>query len=129
MEKAQGFEITEYGEEHEIPGRVQGSILEIIKERIQENPGVNIGVTFTANLMRLTYRSYEQGLPSKMQEVERYSKMALDETVKTLKKEFKTRNSETLDLKEVKEMANYDVQKVNLNERYVFTCWRFYEIG
>ncbi len=131
MEKPEGFEITEYGQDHEIPGRVQGVILEIIEAMTQENPALGVRVTFTGSLMRLTYSSYEMFLSQqgRIQEVQRICKMTLDEAVKVLKKEFKSKAGETLSISEKKEMANYDVQKVSLNERYVFSSWRFYEIG
>ncbi len=37
--------------------------------------------------------------------------------------------SKVLELKEKKDLANYTVQKVSLNERYMYTAWRFYDLG
>jgi hypothetical protein len=129
MEKAQGFEVTEYSDEQVIPGRIQGVISDIIRDQVRDIPSVGIQVSFTGNLVRLTYHSYEFHLPSSIKQVEQFAKSGLDETVKHLKKEFKVRTGETLDLKEQKDLANTSVQKVSLNERYMYSSWRFYEIG
>lgn len=130
MEKAQGFEITDYSEEHELPDHIRSCITEIIAQRVSESPSINIRVTFTGSLMRVTYHSYEMLLNNhqRMQEVDRYAKKALDEAVKELKSEVKKRIGETLKITEKKEMANFSVQKVNLNERYMYSAWRFYEM-
>lgn len=128
MEKVESFEVTEYGTEHEIPGRVQGVITEIIRDQVRNSPAVNVRVTFTGNLMKLTYHCYEMHLPVRQKEVEHAAKSGLDETVKHLKKEYKVRTKDTIDLKEKKEMANTAVQKVSLNERYMYSSWRFYEL-
>ena len=128
MEKAQGFEITEYSDEHDIPGRIQGAIAEIVRDSVKDNPSVNIGVTFTGNLMRLTYRSYEQDFPNRGREIERYAKVALDQMFKLIKKELKEKVDDVPKITEKKDMSDYDVQKVSLNNRYMYSTWRFYEI-
>jgi len=128
MEKVESFEVTEYGTDHEIPGRVQGVIKEIIRDQAKSSPSVGIQVTFTGNLIKLTYHSYEMHLPVRQKEVDHAAKSGLDETVKNLKKEFKSRTGDALAITEKKEMANTSVQKVSLNERYMFSSWRFYEM-
>lgn len=128
MEKVESFEITEYGEDHEIPGKVQGVIKEIVRDLVRTNPAVGMQVTFVGNLVKLTYHCYEMHLPVRLREVEHAAKSGLDETVKQLKKEFKERAGHVLKLTERKEMANTSAQKVSLNERYMYSSWRFYEL-
>lgn len=129
MEKAQGWEVTEYGQEHNIPGRAQGYIKEIVQEMGRLSPSVGLQVTFTGNMMKLTYHSYEMHLPVRIREVEERAKQALNEAVKELKKQYKVRSGEGLDITEKKDMANTSVQKVSLNERYMYASWRFYEFA
>lgn len=129
MENAQGFETTEYSGPQEIPGRVQGVIADIIRDQVRSVPSVGMQVKFVGNLVRLSYHCYEMHLPRRIKEVEHAAKRGLDETVKNLKKEFKARTGDTLTLKERKEMAKTDSHKVTLNERYMYSSWRFYELG
>ena len=68
-------------------------------------------------------------LPVKMKEIEATAREVLNETFKNLKKQFKEKTGDTLKAKEQKDMANYSVQKVSLNERYYYVAWRFYELG
>ena len=129
MEKVESFEVTEYGTDHEIPGRVQGVIKEIVRDIIRTNPAVNMQVSFTGNLVKLTYHCYEMHLPVRLRNVEHSAKSALDGAAKQIKKEFKTRTGDTVKLTERKDMANTSAQKVSLNERYMYSSWRFYELG
>jgi len=129
MDKAQGFENAEYGQEHELPDKVLSAIQEIVRDQVSRSPSSNVRVSFTGNLMRLAYHCYEMHLPVRMRDIEGTAKSVLDETFKNLKKQFKERTSDTLKAKEQKEMANYSVQKVSLNERYYYVAWRFYELG
>lgn len=131
MNKIESFEVTEYGEKHEIPGKVQGAIKEIVLELKRENPSVGVQVSFVNDMMRLSYHSYEAGLSNhlKIRDVEDASKKYLNETLKTIKSEFRKKMGKTLTVSEKKEMAGTSVQKVSLNERYMFSSWRFYEIG
>jgi len=128
-DKAQGFETSEYGREHVHPDKVYSVIEEIIRDQVSRSPASNVRVSFTGNLMRIAYHCYEMHLPVKMKEIEATAKSVLDETFKNLKKQFKERTSDTLKAKEQKDMANYSVQKVSLNERYYYVAWRFYELG
>ena len=129
MDKAQGFETTEYGKEHEHPDWMLSAIEEIIRDQGTRSPNINVRVTFTGNLMKLTFHWYEMHLPTRMREIEELAREVLNDTFKNLKKKFKERTKEVLDAKEKKELANYTVQKVSLNERYMYAAWRFYELG
>lgn len=128
-EKPGSFEITDYSEDHEIPGRSRGIIKEILQAMVRKNPAMSVQAVFVGNLMKITYHSYEMHLPVRIKEVESAAKSNLDETCKHLKKEYKTILKKTLDMKERKEMANTSVQKVSLNERYMYASWRFYELA
>lgn len=128
MENFESFEVTEYGTDHEIPGRVQGQIKEIVQEMVRKNPAAGTQVTFVGNLAKFTYHCYEMHLPVRQKEVEHAAKSALDETVKHVKKEFKNRTGSDVKLTERKDMANTSVHKVSLNERYMYSSWRFYEL-
>lgn len=128
MANFESFEVTEYGEKHARPDAVYSAITEIVRDQVRDSPAVNVRVTFTGDLMRLTYHCYEMFLPTRMKQVESAAKSGLDETMKHVKKEFKKRMKKTLDVTEKKEMANYSVQKVSLNERYMYSAWRFFEL-
>ena len=127
--KPESFEMTEYGEEHRHLDKTLSVITEIVRDQLHDSPAINVRVTFTGNLMKLTYHCYEMHLPVRMRDVEETARKALTETIKNIKKEYKSRTKETLELSERKEMENYSVQKVSLNERYMYASWRFFEIG
>lgn len=129
MKNVESFEVTEYGQDHRLPDETYSAIVEIVRDQVHEHPEANVRVSFTGNLMKLTYHCYEMLLPTRMREVEALAKSSLDATVKNLKKEFKKRTKNVLDVKEKKDMANYSVQKTSLNERYMCSFWRFYELG
>lgn len=129
MSKVESFEVTEYGEDHEIPTRKHGVIKEIVDEMTRQNPAMGIQVSFTGDMVKLTFHSYEMHLPVRLKQVEDLAKTSLNEALKHLKKEYKVRTKETLNLKEKKEMANTSAQKVSLNERYMYSSWRFYELS
>ncbi len=124
----ESFEVQEYSRE-QLPQDKFGAIYQIVEQLLRESPAAGCRVSFTGSLMKLTYHCYEMHLPSRMRIVEDQAKQVLNNTVNHIKKEFKKLRKETLDLKEKKEMANYSIEKVSLNERYALASWRFYEIG
>jgi hypothetical protein len=126
--EASSFEITEYGVEHEIPGRILGVLQEIIRDQNKNFPSYQFSVKFTGNKMRLVYVSYEFNYPGRKKEIDEMAKIVLNETVKNLKREFKAREHIALDITEDKSMADYAIHKVSLNERYMYTSWRVFEI-
>lgn len=127
-QEPESFEVTEYSGEDRLDRDI-GAIQEIISAQIQKVPSANVRVSFTGNLVKLTYHCYEMHLPQRIRQVESDSDTMLKETVKVLKKEFKAKTGDTLKLKELKELANYSVQKVSLNERYMYAGWKFFELG
>jgi len=125
----ESFEVTEYGSDGRTLDQDIGVIAEIVQNKVSKSPNLNTRVAFTGNLMKLTFHAYEMHAPTRMKEIERSCKETLDTMFKDIKKEFKERTSEVLKVKEKKELANYTIQKVSLNERYMYVSWRFYELG
>ncbi len=126
--KPESFETVEYSVEHKTQDRL-GAIYQIVEQMARETPTAGVRASFTGNLLKLTYHCYEMHLPRRIRQVEDQSKQVLNRVVKDLKKEYRKLRSETLELKEKKELSNTSVQKVSLNERYLYAEWRFYEIG
>lgn len=128
MDKPEGYEVTEYSGTPRLDV-AQGAIQEIVEQHAQKIPSVNVRVAFTGNLMKLTYHCYEMHLPRRIRQVEEDSATMLKEMVKLIKKEFKGKTGDALKLKERKDMANYTIQKVSLNERYMYVGWCYYELA
>lgn len=127
MEKAEGFDVTEYGEHDDTVDR-RSAILTIIKRLERESPAIGVHVKFMGDDMQLTYHTYEMHVPSKMKYVEDRANGVLDDVLKQLKKEYKADVGKALSLKEKKERASHSVQKVSMSERYYAVFWRVYEI-
>lgn len=127
MGKPESFEVTEYGTAHEDYDTLS-VIRQIIQDLTRDNPAASMSVSFTGDMIKLTYSSFEMLLPTRIKEVEARSVEVFRDVVKHLKKEFKSKTKRTLTLKEKEELADYTVQKVSLNERYYYICWRHYEL-
>lgn len=135
MDKAQGFEVTEYDPE-DLPVSEQLSVLkQIMQDRksdatISQLPSEAFILTLQGNQMRLAYHSYEMNLghANAIREVDGQAKKALDEVIKFLKKEFKKRTKKSLSVKEIKDKRDYSVQKTSLNSRYYYVSWRVFDI-
>lgn len=128
----ESFEVTEYGPEKDKKDlilREYSVIKEIVSELSSRTPAHGFQVKIGGpGLLQLVFHCYEMHLPRRMAEVAHQAKSLLDDAAKEIKKEFKARTGETLKLKELKEMANFTVEKVSLNERYYFVSWRCYEL-
>jgi hypothetical protein len=132
MSKPEGFETTEYNTKFEDPYEKYKVLRQIVEDRKYGSPSLPseaFRVDFSGNEAKVFYTSYEMHLPVRMKEIEAQSEAALNEVVKYLKKEFKSRTKMKLDMKELKDRRNYSVQKVSLNERYMYSSWRFYELA
>lgn len=128
MNKAQSFEVTEYGNAKKEYDRIS-MIKQIIQERAAAAPNMSVVVSFSGNMFTLHYHVYEMLVPTRMKEIESNAHDTLNACVKYIKKEFKARTKDTLTFKELKDLANYTIQKVSLNERYYVVYWRCYEFG
>lgn len=128
MDKVQSFEVTEYGNAHKEYDRL-AVIEQIIGDREREAPNIGVRVSFHGNQFRLHYHTYEMLVPTNMKNIEVRANDILNDCLKYLKKEYKARTKSTLSFKEIKDLANYTVQKVSLNERYYVVFWRCYELA
>lgn len=126
MAKPESFEVTEYGGDTLDAFSV---IKQIIEERVKESPAHSVMVSFSGEKMTLKYHCYEMHLPTRMQQVVATSEDVFRETLSYVKKEFKKRTKTVLSLKEQKDLANYSVQKVSLNERYYAIFLRVYDLN
>ena len=123
----QGFEQTEYGDKNEVYEKLQ-AIFQIAKDVVCDNPNRSCRVMVEGNGLKVIYHAYEMHVPQRLQLVHDQSKSELDEFMKTLKKEFKSKTGSMLSVKERKELADYRIEKTSLNERYTFISWRVFEL-
>ena len=124
----QSFEVSEYSDPELDSSQAYGVIRQIFSE-MRKVPRFSVWADWTGSMLKIHHNSYEAFLPERIQEVQAESKIVMDEAVKTLKKEFKARTGKTLKLSENKEMADYSMEKVSLNMRFMFKSWRFYSIS
>jgi hypothetical protein len=124
----ESYEVTEYSDPDMSLDKKIAAIAEIVQNKVASSPNLNTRVAFTGNLMKLTFHCYEMHAPVRMKIIEDMCKETHNKVVKELKKEFKEKTGATLDLKEQKDLGNYTIQKVSLNERYLYAAWRFYEL-
>lgn len=125
----QSYEVTEYSDPVLDMNTAYKTIRQIFTEYARGPAKHAVWVDMSGDKLKLHYHSYEMFLPSRMKQVESESRDILDAAVRELKKEFKSRTGKSLTLKESKELGNYTVEKVSLNERYYFKCWRFYDVS
>lgn len=133
MRENDSFDVTEYGgvqgEKNDLINEKLSVIETLVRDYVKKQPNVGVHVKFTGDMVRVTFACYEMHLPVKVRETERLARETLDEVVRSIRKDSKSMLKGGVSLTEVKELANYTVQKVSLNERYLYTCWRFYKIG
>lgn len=108
---------------------VRGLIEEIVRDLVQENPAYGVIVKFEGDHMRLVGQSYEMNIHLRIRQVEDFMRQVLDGALKHIKKEFKARGAGSLTLSEDKSRAGTNIQKVSLNQRSMYTCWRYFTIG
>ena len=128
MDKAQGFETTEYSQEEVVSEKIS-AIAQIAQDYVREIPTCGCRVVQEGNLVKVIYTSFEPFLPERIRDAQDRADSYIKEMVKHLKKEFKSRQKETLDLKELKDRSDYSVQKVSMNERYTYSAWKYFEVG
>lgn len=127
---AESFETQEYSEENEAQSKF-GTIYQIVEQMTRESPVAGVRVVLAGNMLKFIYNCYEMHLHdvNRLRLIEDQAKQVLNSTISELKKQFRKLRKETLNLKEKKELANNAVQKVSQNQRYLYTSWRFYELG
>lgn len=126
----ESFEVQEYSSENESQSRF-GVIYQIVEQLVRENPAAGCRAALQGSLLKITYNAYEALLsdPQRLKVAEDAAKQYLNGTVSQLKKEYRRLRGKTLELKEKKDLANRYVSKVSLNERYIYSSWRFYDLG
>jgi NADH:ubiquinone oxidoreductase subunit D len=129
MDKPESFEVQEYNDVRE-PYDTYKVLKQIVQDRKDEDHVTthSIRVDFVGDQMKVFYQCYEMMLPHRMAEVEKQASDAHREFLSYLKKEFKKRAKHPLSVTEQKDLADYTVQKVSLNERYYYCSWRYYTI-
>ena len=123
------YEVTEYSDPVLDAATAYKVIRQIFYEYARGPAKHAVWADMSGDQLKLHYHSYEMFLPSRMKQVQDEAKQILDAAASELKKEFKARTGQALKLKENKELSNYTVEKVSLNERYYYKAWRFYSVS
>jgi hypothetical protein len=123
------FEVAEYSDPVLDANTAYKTVRQIFAEYARDSAQYAVWADMSGDKLKIHFNSYEMFLPTRMNQVEEQSKQILDSTVKELKNEFKKRTGKALKLVEDKELANYSVEKVSLNDRYMYKTWRFYKMS
>jgi hypothetical protein len=127
--EAQGYEVAPYSDTEFGPYEAFKVLKQSIVDLVRDSPAHSVRADWVGDKVRVTFQSFVALYPIHRNQVDTEANEVQKQTVSYLKKEFKARTKKTLKLKEVKELGDYSVQKTSLNERYIYTCWRFYEIS
>lgn len=127
-QEAQGFEVAGYSETEFGITEAHKAIVQIFRDLQRDAPAHAVWGDVVGEKLKIHYNNYVMFLPTRMRQIEEEAETVFTETVKYLKKEFKERTGKALKLKEVKEMADRSVEKVSLNERYMYKAWKFYDL-
>lgn len=129
MAKPETFEKTEYSKPALDLGQVSGVVKQIFIELQRTRPNIAIWADMQGDLLKLHYKAYVMHLPVRLKQVEEEANGLMKEAMKHLKSEFKSKTKADLKVVEKKDLANYTVEKVSLNERYYYTRWCVYEVS
>jgi hypothetical protein len=131
-QEAQGYEVAGYSEPVLDAAQAYKVVKQIMLDWRNERGNAatqSCWADMTGDQLKLHYHGYEMMLPTRVAQAQDRAKQMLDEALRLLKKEFKERTGSALTLKENKELADYSIQKLSLNERYEFKSWRFYTLS
>lgn len=96
-------------------------LAQVSEDLISDNPSYGFKVRFQGDdEVVVTYSSYEMDLQLRMQEVDGQADSLFKEWVKQVKKAYKAEGGGTLKLKEDKAAHTTSVEKVSLNNRYLY---------
>lgn len=125
----QGFETQ--GDPYDQRKDLHALLKQVVADFSKVRPSAGLLAKLTGDKLVLTYISYEMNLDDhiRMSEAERVGREFLDDAVKHLKKEYKSRGKSTLTLKEDKEKRGESVEKVSLNLRFYYRAWRVFEVS
>jgi uncharacterized protein with von Willebrand factor type A (vWA) domain len=129
MNENHSFDRTEYSDPDINHADAHQIIRQITVDMVHDVPTVGMWTSMTGNQLKIHYHDYVMNLPVHLKETVERSETAFKELVKYLKNEFKRRAGKTLTLKEDKDLHNYTVEKVSLNERYYYRAWRVYDVS
>lgn len=125
----QGFEKTEYSKPALDANKAYQVIRQVFFDRQKANPAFGVWADMAGSELKVHYHAYEMQVPRRYAQVAEQGETALKEAVKLLKAEFKARTGSDLKLKELKDLANHTCEKVSLNERYYYRCWKVFEVS
>lgn len=126
----QTFDKTVYGREYGSSGTLKdkfATIYEVIHYMPRSFANAGCTIQLSGNRFKLSYESYELNLNQRIKDVRTSAKEYMNECIKYLKKEYKNRRGETLELKELKDLADETIEKAGLNSRWMFHTFRVYE--
>lgn len=129
MNENHSFDKTEYSSPEMSFADAYQIIRQILVDMTHDVPTVGVWSDMTGNQLKLHYHDYVVNLPANLRATVDRSDTALRELVKHIKSEFKDRTGKALKLKEQKDLSNYTVEKVSLNDRYYYRTWRVYDVS
>jgi hypothetical protein len=126
------FEVTEYSPAELDTAQAYKVIRQFFSE-LKYDQGFGAGrdavwADMSGDQLKVHYHAYEMYLPQRLEQVQDEARQYVSKALSALKSEFKKRTGRTLKLKEVPALGDYAIEKVSLNERYYFRCWRFYDV-
>src|SRR5881396_3585971 len=123
-----GHETTSYGNEKKNPDRYS-VISQIFQDKERESPNFALRFKLEGDVLAVYFISYEMFLPQRIQSVEDVADRSIKEMVKHLKKEYRAKTRTKLELKEDKKKERRTTEKVSMNERYMYTLCRFFDVS
>jgi hypothetical protein len=129
MNEFKTFETTEYSDPEMGFADAARVIRQIVVDMVHDKPTVGMWVDMSGNQLKIHYHDYVVMLPVHLKATTERADTAFKELVKHIKSEFKDRTGKALKLVEKKDLANYTVEKVSLNERYYYRAWSVYEVS
>jgi hypothetical protein len=129
MNENHTFDTTEYSAPEMSFAEAYAVIRQIMVDMVNDVPTVGVNADMSGNQLKLHYMDYVTHLPVHLKETVARADTALKELKKHIVAEFKRRTGTALKLKELKELENYTVEKVSLNERYYYRTWRVFEVS
>lgn len=121
-----GHETTTYGKQG--PDRLS-VIAQIFEDHERSSPTSAVRGKLQGDQLSIYYISYEMFLPTKIRQVDETADGAIKEMVKYLKKEYRARAHEKIDLKEDKEAEARNIEKVSMNERYMYVKRKVFDVS
>ena len=125
----QSFEVAGYSDVEFGITEAQRAIVQIFRDIGRDCPAHAVWGDVIGDQLKIHYMTYTMHLPRRIKEIEAETDEILKQTVIYLKKEFRERTGKALKLKEQKELGNHAIERVSLNERYIYRAWRFYEMS